>query len=271
MAVNGLRRVRRRAPGSDPRSPGRSATSLAIGEINQTVFDCPVCSRPLAMGTHRCPACRTRLVNGVPLVKASMFAIVGLAAGLAIGVVSAGSLGIGGPGSSAGRGANGNPGASVAPGASTIAVGATPTPLPVATEVPLISRTAIVQAVTVNGRLAASSRALATALARKPFDAAEVAQTLRTISAESVYATELAGIVSDWPGTSGIGTKLTDLYGTVHDSAAHALVASVRNQTAYRDAARAMVATLAGLVAVDAEIRAVAAARGITVPASLAP
>jgi hypothetical protein len=268
MAVNGLRRVRRRAPGSDPRSSG--ATSLAIGEINQTVFDCPVCSRPLAMGTHRCPACRTRLVNGVPLSKASMFAIVGLAAGLAIGVVGGGSLGIGGFGSS-GRDPNGSAGASIVPGSSAIAAGATPTPVPVATEVPLISRTAIVQAVTVNGRLAASSRALAVALARKPFDAAEVAQTLRTISAESVYATELAGIVSDWPGTSGIGTKLTDLYGTVHDTASHALVASVRNQTAYRDAARTMVATLARLVPVDAEIRVVAAARGIKVPASLTP
>ncbi|HEV7809743.1 MAG TPA: hypothetical protein VGO64_04020, partial [Candidatus Limnocylindrales bacterium] len=184
MAVNGLRRVRRRAPGSDRRSSGGTATSLAIGEINQTVFDCPVCSRPLAMGTHRCPACRTRLVNGVPLSKASMFAIVGLAAGLAVGVVGGGSLGIGGLGSFGARDPNGSAGASVAPGASAIAAGATATPIPAATEVPLISRTAIVQAVTVNGRLAASSRALAAALARKPFDASEVAQTLRTISAE---------------------------------------------------------------------------------------
>ena len=54
-----------RPPLSEPN--GASSESLAIGEIDQTVFDCPRCSRPLAVGTRRCPGCRTRLMAGVPL------------------------------------------------------------------------------------------------------------------------------------------------------------------------------------------------------------
>ena len=43
----------------------RLPASIAIGEIDQTIFDCPSCSRPLALGDRRCPGCRTRLLHGV--------------------------------------------------------------------------------------------------------------------------------------------------------------------------------------------------------------
>lgn len=221
------------------------------------------------MGARRCPGCGTRLVAGVQLTKALLFTVLGLVLGLVVGGAGVGLLGLGRSATPTGPVANA--GGSAAPSASA-GPSSTPSVTAVPTDVPLLSRTAIVQAVTVNSRLAASARALSVALARKPFDAGIVAQALRTISAESVYATELAAIVSGWPDSAQVGAELTSLYGSVHDSAAAALNASVRNATAYRDAARAMVATLAQLAPVDAEIRALAAARGIDVPApSAAP
>jgi hypothetical protein len=80
MTVNAARRPRRRSvkPASEPVQTA-PVGSFAIGEINQTVFDCPTCSRPLALGTRRCPGCRTRLVLGVPMSKAMIFATAGLA------------------------------------------------------------------------------------------------------------------------------------------------------------------------------------------------
>jgi hypothetical protein len=85
MTVNVARRSRRRTS-SPRREPSVAPTeSLAIGEINQTVFDCPNCSRPLALGARRCPGCGTHLVLGVPLVKASVLGGVGLAIGIAHG------------------------------------------------------------------------------------------------------------------------------------------------------------------------------------------
>jgi len=68
-----------------------AAESFAIGEINQTVFSCPNCQRPLAMGAKHCPGCKTHLVRGVQLSKASVFVTMGLVVGLAIGGAAGGA------------------------------------------------------------------------------------------------------------------------------------------------------------------------------------
>ena len=73
----------------EPRPPMISK-SLSIGEIEQTVFSCPSCQRPLAMGARKCPGCKTHLVAGVGLTNASGFVALGLAVGLAIAGVAAG-------------------------------------------------------------------------------------------------------------------------------------------------------------------------------------
>src|SRR5690242_8687534 len=88
MTVNTARRPRRRTTGIAPEPLAVAPVgALAIGEIGQTVFDCPSCSRPPAMGARRCPGCRTRLVLGVPVSKVSVFASTGLAIGLVVGSV----------------------------------------------------------------------------------------------------------------------------------------------------------------------------------------
>ena len=282
MTVDVVRRARRRAPARDaaPEPSIAPTASIAIGEINQTVFDCPACARPLALGARRCPGCGTRLVNGVTLGKVSAFVAAGLAVGLLVG--AAGSLVIGlnqvaaaAPAAAAmlpsaipagsGNGGVGpigstNPTVSSAPTASATA---TPTP---ATAIPPVARSALVQVAATNGRLAIGAASLRAALAARVFDASEVAQTLRTVSADSVFGEQLAAKVGVWSGSAGLAGQLASFYGAIHDTAAEGLVASVQNAAAYRAAASAMVKVFDGMPAIDAAVTAAASAGGVDLP-----
>src|SRR6188508_3114404 len=66
-------------------APIGASERISIGEIEPTVFSCPNCQRPLAIGARHCPGCRTHLVNGVQLGKASLFVTFGLIVGVALG------------------------------------------------------------------------------------------------------------------------------------------------------------------------------------------
>jgi hypothetical protein len=254
--------------------------SIAIGEIDQTIFECPSCSRPLALGARRCPGCGTRLVGGVTLGKASGFVAVGLAVGLLTGFGGAVVLGLSHapvapaavgaqPSAAPVTGANGGNGGN-GPGAAPTA-----TPAPTATArtgVPPVTESALTQVIGTNARLAADQTLLAAALAAPNFDPSDVAQILRTISAESIFGQQVAGRLSGWTGSSAVGVELTSFYGSVHGGAADGLVASVRNADAYRSAGKAMVRLLADLPRIDAEVYAVAASAGLELPvASRAP
>jgi hypothetical protein len=257
--------------------------SIAIGEINQTVFDCPTCARPLALGARRCPGCGTHLVLGVPLAKASVLASLGLAVGIAVGGVIGFGVGLG-------RNAQAAPAAAVAaasskapsvgPSASAEASTSAPSPSPSQAPapsadptggMPAISRSALLQAIAVDGRLRTGGVALRTALAARPFDASTVAEILRSMSADSVFGQQLAGRLAAWPGSAPLAQDLDALYGNVHDSATEALVASVRDDAAYRAAATAMVKVLGPLPALDATADALAAQVGLDPSASSVP
>jgi hypothetical protein len=277
MTVNAARRPRRRGAAPAPEPIAVPTESIAIGEIDQTVFDCPKCARPLAMGARRCPGCGTRLILGVPMSKASVLAGGGLAFGLLIGGAAGMTFGL------ASRPVVVTPEPVVVPSVAPVGGGgvlATPVPVPsvpsgnspVGGLMPPASRSALTQAVTLNDHLSASSTALAGALAASSFDPSDVAQTLRSISAESVYGEQLAQTVSSWSGSADVGQRLTALYSSIHDSAGEALVASVRNEAAYRQAAKSMIRLLSGLRSVDAELRALAAANDVPLPgATTAP
>jgi len=267
MTVNAVRRPRRRAAASEPATIAPPPESLAIGEIDQTVFDCPNCSRPLAVGARRCPGCRTRLVAGIPVSKASVFAAGGLAIGLAFGGVGGAVFGL-----SSATPAPATPiaVASAAPGGGT-GPGQTARPLASglpgsgggSTSMPSIASSALVQAATVNDRLRTASGFLTAALATSPFDASSVAQTLRSISADTVYGQQLADKVAAWSGSAEVGTDLGALYDSIHDNAVEALVMSVTNPAAYRSSARSMVKLLASLRSIDARIAEVATTNGV--------
>jgi hypothetical protein len=278
MTVNVARRSRRRTPVPLPESIAPTPhESLAIGEINQTVFDCPNCARPIAIGVRRCPGCGTHLVLGVPLTKASVFTGLGLAIGVAIG----GALGFG---LSLNRAAT-TPAAGVAvlPSQSTTAggsVGTTPTTVPPTavpssasspTDIPPISRAALSQALGLNGRLGAGAATLKASLAARDFDASSVAETLRALSADSVFGQQLAGRLLDWPGSATLGGDLGSLYDSVHETATKWTVSSVRDEAAYHAAAVEMLDVLKGLTAVDAEAQALADQIGLEVAPAFAP
>ena len=268
MTVNVARRGRRRS--SEPRpevrpEPISPKESLAIGEINQTVFDCPKCARPIAIGVRRCPGCGTHLVLGIPLAKVSVFTGAGLAVGIAFGLLLGFGLNLG-------RAASTVPGPAIAAlpsqpttpagGGGTAPTLAPPTIAPSSAaatpDIPPISRSALSQALGVNSRLAAGAASLRGMLVAANFDASGVAETLRSLSADSVFGQQLAGRLADWPGTVELGRDLNAVYERVNQSATDWLVSSVRDKAAYREAATDMVAILSGLTAVDAEARALA-------------
>ena len=284
MTVEAVRRPRRRGAAPSPTGDPVSAptAAFAIGEFDQTIFDCPACSRPLALGARRCPGCGTRLVRGVTLGKASLFIALGLVVGLLAG--SAGGLVFGlsqaavaaprqaaTPPSAApvtGTNGGGHPISTVnvpspSPGAPTATpIAATPVPVPV----PPVTASAFGQVLATNGRLAENRAALKASLNAAVFDASSVAQSLRSISADSIFGQQVAGHLSEWPGSSAVGAQLERFYGAVHDAAAKGLVASVRNQAANRTAAKAMVKLLDELRAIDTAVRTVAGSAGLDLP-----
>jgi len=271
MTVNAARRPRRRAAAPPPEPIVVPAESIAIGEIDQTVFDCPTCARPLAMGTRRCPGCGTHLIIGVPMSKASVIATGGLVLGLLLGWATGVVFGL------VSRPMVVAPAPVVVPSVAPVGGGgtlATPVPIPSAPVgpggwtggMPAIARSALTQAVTVNDHLAAASASLSAALAAPSFDPSDVAQMLRAISAESVYGEQLAAKVSSWSDSAALGQRLNGLYGAIHDTAGEGLLASVRNEAAYRQSAKTMITLLAGLRSIDAELRALAEANGVTLP-----
>lgn len=247
-----------------------TSESLAIGEIDQTVFACPACARPLALGAHHCPGCGTHLILGVQAKRASIF----VTAGLVGGVVLAGIVGA--TASAIDRSFQEANAATVA-AAATASVEPSPTASqaptnsPVATvdpgtnsSVPALSRSALAQAAAVDERLASSTQALATALAAPKFDTYGVSQLLRATSAEAVLGLELSSHIGAWPGGKALSGELTTFYTTVQQTAAEGLSASIRNEKAYRLAGHEMLELLGDVGALDEHLRAVAAEAGVS-------
>lgn len=255
-----------------------SVDQLAIGEIDQTLFDCPSCRRPLALGARRCPGCRSLLIRSVLLRKAALFvaagALIGGALGAGGGFVLGGGLSVAGSTAAVGAGAGAHEAPSARTAASPSTAPATPSPTattaPVASEPPVVStlpvtvRSAFTQILATNARFASARAELQAELAAPTFDASAVATTLRSVSAQSLFGSQLAGQVAAWPGAGALGPQVVAYYGTIHDTASAALDNSVRNAAAYKTAAKAIAGLLAGHVPIDAAIRAAAQAAGET-------
>ena len=281
MTVDAARRTRRRAPVVSPAPEPMIAppSTIVIGEIDQTIFECPSCSRPLALGARRCPGCGTRLIAGVVLGKASSFIAIGLAVGLLAGMGGGIVFGLGHAPVPAHAAAAGGPGGtpSASNGGAAPTVGpptATPTPTStpsIDSSIPPLARSALTQAVATNDRLATAKSGLRAALAAPAFDASSVAQVLRGVSADSLYGEQLAGYVATWSGSGDVATTLSSFYTTTHEIAANGLLASVRNPSAYRAAATAMIKQLGELPAVDAAMRSAAQSAGLELPAASGP
>jgi hypothetical protein len=282
MTVEVARRRTRKTKAAPPSPSIAASESISIGEIEQTVFSCPNCQRPLAIGARHCPGCRTHLVARVQLSKASMFVAIGLVAGLALGGAVGGAAlvadgatrdaEIAAAVSAALAAANVKP----APVASTLPAAtsrplATAKPAGGATGIPALARSAMIQTATVHANMAAAIPVLQGALAAKDFDTYTVFQVLRSVSGDAVTGRQLAAHVGAWSGGEELATSLATFYMVVQSTAGEGLDASIRNKPAYQLAAAQMVELLGGLAAVDEQLRAVAAGAGVTIPAPVAP
>ena len=282
MTVNVARRRAKAAAGGPDKSDG------PIGEIGQTLFGCPACGRPLAIGVRRCPSCSARLVMGVRAGRAAMFVTIGLILGVAFGgglataltlirqpdhdaqvaraAAAAALAGAAQVQAQAQAAASAVPHATpaIAPGSGSSGTGTSVT-------IPASSASALTQALILNSRLSDSTAALRAALAAPKFDAQEVSQLLREASANSVIGLQLAESLNAWSGGTAVGGRMVTFYTAIQSTAAEGLGASIRNDPAYRRAATSMVALLAGVGPMDDQARQLAATAGLSLPATVSP
>jgi hypothetical protein len=111
--------------------------------------------------------------------------------------------------------------------------------------------------------LATADADLRGALAAPAFGSSEVAQILRSVSADSVFGEQLAERVAAWSGSSELGARLATFYGSIHETASNGLLASVQNRAAYRAAAKSMIRLLDSLHAIDTAVRDAAESAGV--------
>jgi hypothetical protein len=278
MTVNVARRRSKAAPAGGAESNG------PIGEIGQTLFGCPACGRPLAIGVRRCPGCSARLVMGVRAGRAAMFVTIGLILGVAFGgglaaVLSAVRMPARDAQVAQAAAAAALAAAVHAQAAASAVALATPAITPAGgssgtrstVTIPASSASALTQALILNARLSDATSALRAALGAPKFDAQEVSQLLRDASANSVIGLQLAQDLNAWSGGTAVGARMTTLYTSLQSTAAEGLGASIRNEAAYRRAAQAMVALLGGLGPIDSEARQLAATAGISRSVAVSP
>jgi hypothetical protein len=255
---------------------GRAATAsavpeqIAIGQEEQEIFNCPVCARPLAIGSRRCPSCATRLFNGVPASKAATLVAMGLAIGLVVGAGGAGayaalSSAVSAPRTSAEANPSAAPGSGGggATGDSGGAGGAGSGPVFVSG----IVSSSLQQAAAVNVRLAEASIALSAELDRSTLDTAETAMLLRSIASSAQFGAVLAPRIGTWQAANEFSLDLATFYQSVRETARDGLGISLTSTTGYRQAATDMIRTLRRLSSLQATATKLGATASIQLPA----
>lgn len=237
--------------------------ALPIGETDSNIFNCPACARPLGSGTPRCPGCGTRLIAGVQAGRALGFLAVGTAVGLLIGGgLMALTLTL----------SRVTP--AVADGGTTL-----PSALPAATAAPLLTpppaggpvvptaaQSALRQTALVNQRIATGAGLLAAALVADAPSSSDIARALRSMSSNALFAQGIAADIAAWDAGTVVAADLGSFYGAIHSTASEGLGASLNNDTAYIAAARAMLALVDGLGALDGAARDLAATIDLELP-----
>jgi hypothetical protein len=254
---------------------GRAATApavsepLPIGQEEQEIFNCPVCTRPLAEGSHRCPNCQTRLVRGVPASKASIFVATGLIVGLVVGVGGAvGYVAVNSTLSSASAANHTTP--STAPGGSGGSTGGSGASGGGTTGTVFVSgivSSSLRQAGAVNVKLAESSTALQAQLNRSTLDTGETAIILRSVASNAQFGSELAPRIGTWDAASDLSLDLATFYESVRETARDGLGISLTSTHGYRQAASDMIRTLRQLRSLQAMATRLAATADIQIPA----
>jgi hypothetical protein len=243
------------------RGADMTTEQVAIGEADANIFNCPRCSRPLAVGTSRCATCGMRMVAGVPLTHVSGFVAAGLVVGLLVGggvvaAVTALSRPVDKPISQAPT--------VVLPSAAPVVPSAAPPVVDPA--IPAAAVSALRQSTTLNQRLLADADRLAAALRSDRPSGAEIAPLLRTLASTASFGDRLAPTVAEWSDAAAVSEGLVAFYASVGRVAEEGLAASVQNSRAYVHAGKRMLVVLGQLTNLDAASRALAASADIELP-----
>jgi len=215
----------------------------------------------LGAGVARCPGCGTRLLAGVQLNRAVSFIAVGLAVGALVG---GGLMGVVGAVRPAADLAVVDPPAVVTPTQVPVATAAVPGANPA---VPTSALSALRQSTVVNQRILADGERLTLALSAPRPSGSDIAPILRSLAATATFGRGIAPEVGDWTDGHAVSAGLAEFYGTVGSVASTGLSASLRNPSAYIEAAERMLAAIAGLTDLDAAARTLAATADVDLPA----
>lgn len=236
---------------ADPAGP-RPGSIVVVGPS----FPCPSCTRPLARGSRHCGGCGALLVFGVRASRAGTLAGAGLVVGLIVGglgvtvflprdAAPAASAAVTGPGAS---------------GAGVIGVTVTAS-----------AGAALRGTAALNGRLAAEAESLADAVAAKSFPTADVVRILRRMSADVSAGAGMVSALAGWPAAGPHQVALNTFYADLANEIDRGLAASVNSAGPYKKAAKAVLATLARMPALDADARALADTAGMEMPVVVIP
>lgn len=244
--------LRRRSPAA-PSEPDDGIEGMEIGADGaRDIFSCPTCARPLAVGTSRCRGCGTVFLAGVPARRASLFLAIGAVVGLVVGATFATvASGVTRGGPSTAAGVVGGPDATASPQVMVAA--------------PNAAANALRLTIAVDDRLSASEVRLRSLLSGS-FDTLAVAGMLRSMAADAAWGVDVVGRLADWPAAADLQPRLRDLYRKIVATASDGLSKTITSPTAYRTAAKRMLAHAAAISALRAESVALAAAYGISLP-----
>jgi hypothetical protein len=239
----------------------RMAPSLPIGEIDANIFACPACSRPLDSGTRRCPGCATRLIAGVKASRAVAFVFVGGLAGTMFGaglVVAVSFLGA--------RPVE----AVVAPVPAVVKPSHAPiasAPVPaVDPGIPSSALSALRQATLLNQRVLDDAGRLTAALSMTEPSSSEIAPILRSMASTAMFGQRLAPTVGGWTQAETVSADLVAFYAAIIETADQGLSSSLSSDRTYVAAGERIQKIVAGLDALDAASRTLAAAADLELP-----
>jgi hypothetical protein len=238
----------------------RMAPSLPIGEIDANIFACPACSRPLDSGSRRCPGCATRLIAGVKATRAVAFLFAGGLAGTLLGgglVAAVSFLGT--------RPAEALP----APAAAVVK----PSHAPIATAAPIAdpgipasALSALRQATLLNQRVLDDAGRLTAALSMTEPSSSDIAPILRSMASTAMFGQRLAPTVGGWAQAETVSADLVAFYAAIIETADQGLSSSLSSDRTYVAAGERMQKVVAGLDALDAASRTMAASADIDLP-----
>jgi hypothetical protein len=242
------------------------ATSLPIGEVDANIFACPACSRPLGVGTRRCPGCGTGLIAGVRASRVIVFVGVGLFSGMIASAALMAVMSV--PGTRPADVAVVPPAPIVVPSQAPVASAVAPADAP---GIPSNAVSALRQSTFLNQRVVADAERLTIVLATSRPSGSEIAPILRSLASSASFGARLAPTVGEWDQGDVVSRDLATFYSDIGGIADEGLSASLSDARAYVATAKDMLKILASLEGIDAASRTLAGSADIDLPPLVAP